>query len=312
MSPSRRSVLRAAGLGVLAAASGACSGGGPPPLTVAAGEDGGFYLEFAQLLVAQLTARGMPADALSTGGSVENIELVRDGRATVALTLADVVDGARRGNLPVLPAAVPLLAVGRVYENYMQLVVRAEDDILSPQDLAGRVVSPGAVGSGAAVFGDRLLAGVATASTERLPLRGAIDALERGRIDALLWSGGIPTPALADLAARRSIRLLPLDGELARLQGAFGPVYRALTVPPGVYGATTAVTTVGVANLITCAPGTADDVVDAIATTLATAAAHLVPRPALGTHYLDLGSLIDTGGVPLHPGARAAYRRLHG
>jgi TRAP-type uncharacterized transport system substrate-binding protein len=85
-----------------------------------------------------------------------------------------------------------------------------------------------------------------------------------------------------------------------------------LTVPQGVYGARSTVTTVGVANLITCAPEAAADVVDAIATTLATAAAQLVPRPALGTHYLDLGSLIDTGGVPLHPGARAAYRRLHG
>jgi TRAP transporter TAXI family solute receptor len=312
MSLDRRIVLRAAGLGVLAVVVEACSAGGSPPVTVAAGEDGGFYLEFAELLVAQLAARGMSAAALSTGGSVENIELVRDGRATVALTLADVVDGARRGTLPVLPAAVPLVAVGRVYENYMQLVVRAEDDVRSPQDLAGRVVSPGAVGSGAAVFGARLLADVAAASTEHLPLRGAIDALERGRIDALLWSGGIPTPALADLAARRPIRLLPLDGELARLQDTFGPVYRALAVPAGVYGAPTAVTTVGVANLITCAPEAAADVVDAIATTLATAAAQLVPRPALGTHYLDLGSLIDTGAVPLHPGARAAYRRLHG
>ncbi|MGI5130207.1 TAXI family TRAP transporter solute-binding subunit [Pseudonocardia sp. CA-107938] len=309
MTATRRAVLRAAGIGVLAAA---CSPGAPPRLAIAGGEDGGFYLEFAGLLATQLSVHGRPAAALPTGGSVENIQLVRDGRATVGLTLADVVDGARRGTLPVLPAPVPLLAVGRVYENYMQLVVRAEDGIRSTQDLAGRVVSPGAVGSGAAVFGERLLTGVPTAGIVHLPLRGALDALEHHRIDALLWSGGVPTPALADFAARRPVRLLPLDGELARLQGTFGEVYRGLAVPAGVYGATGAVTTIGVANLITCAPDAPDDVVDAIATTLATAAAQLVPRPALGTHYLDLGSLIGTGSVPLHPGARAAYRRLHG
>lgn len=41
-------------------------------------------------------------------------------------------------------------------------------------------------------------------------------------------------------------------------------------------------------------------------------AAELVPEQALGTQYLDVRSLIDTGKVPLHPGAAAEYRRLHG
>ncbi|MFF9772704.1 MFS transporter [Streptomyces sp. NPDC013978] len=36
-------------------------------------------------------------------------------------------------------------------------------------------------------------------------------------------------------------------------------------------------------------------------------------RPtALGTQFLDVRSLISTGVVPLHPGAVAAYRELHG
>jgi hypothetical protein len=42
------------------------------------------------------------------------------------------------------------------------------------------------------------------------------------------------------------------------------------------------------------------------------AAPALVPEPALGTQYLDQRSLIGTGDVPLHPGAVAAYRDLHG
>jgi uncharacterized protein len=37
-----------------------------------------------------------------------------------------------------------------------------------------------------------------------------------------------------------------------------------------------------------------------------------VPDQALGTQYLDVRSLIDTGKVPLHPGAATEYRRLHG
>lgn len=303
---SRRRFLCAAGAAALAAG---CSSA-EAPLAIAAGEQGGAYLEFAGLLAHQLTARGTPAAPVRTAGSVENVALVHAGRATAGLTLADVADGARRGSLAVFGGPVPLVAIGRVYENYMQLVVRAEDDIHGPQDLAGRPISPGAPGSGAALFGERLLAGVGAVATQ-LPLRAAVEALEQRRIDALLWSGGIPTPALAELARRRPIRLLPLDGELDRLRAAYGPVYRALGVPAGAYGAA-AVTTVGVANLLVCTPDAPDDVVDTIATTLVTAAAELVPGPALGTHYLDLRALIGTGDVPLHPGARAAYRRLHG
>lgn len=40
----------------------------------------------------------------------------------------------------------------------MQLVVRAEDRISDLADLSGRPVTLGAAGSGAAVFGERLLA----------------------------------------------------------------------------------------------------------------------------------------------------------
>jgi hypothetical protein len=41
-------------------------------------------------------------------------------------------------------------------------------------------------------------------------------------------------------------------------------------------------------------------------------AAQLVPQQAVGTQFLDARTLIGTAGVPLHPGAAARYRDLHG
>jgi hypothetical protein len=49
-----------------------------------------------------------------------------------------------------------------------------------------------------------------------------------------------------------------------------------------------------------------------VARTLVAAAPDLVPESALGTQYLDQRSLIGTGEIPLHAGAVAAYRALHG
>ncbi|MEJ3657704.1 TAXI family TRAP transporter solute-binding subunit [Actinomycetes bacterium KLBMP 9759] len=295
----------------LAAAPLAC-GRSAAPIVVASGERGGLYAEFAELLVRRLGAEGLAARGVETGGSVDNIQAVAAGSATLGLTLTDIALTALRGEPP-FAAPVPLHALGRVYENYMQFVVRAEDPARSATDLAGRPVSLGAVGSGAAVFGDRLLAAAGVAAdVARRPLREAIDALERGSTDALLWSGGIPTPALAELAARRPVRLLPLAEHLPALLARHGSAYGPASVPAGAYGSAAPVPTVGVANLLVTMPTLAADVADVVVGALVAGAPELVPAAALGTQYLDQRSLIGTGDVPLHPAAAATYRRLHG
>lgn len=312
--PPRRSFLR---LCIVLAATG-CSAGeydGPPrTLRIAAGEPGGFYNEFAQLLAAELdqAESDLAAEVVATTGSVANLDLVRDRSADLGLTLADVASSAAEGESP-FPAKLPLRAIGRVYENYMQLVVAADSPIRSVADLAGRRISLGANGSGAAVFGDRLLrASGVSARASHHPLAEAVDALAAGRIDALLWSGGVPTPALAALDEHRPIRLVAMTGQLAALQSAHGPVYERVLVPDGGYGHPGTVATIGVPNLLVTDPTLPDDVAAAIARLLVRRAPRLVPPQALGTQYLDQRSLIATGRVPMHPGAAAAYRDLRG
>ncbi len=304
----RRSLLLAVAGGVVAGCARSPAG----RVVIAAGEVGGFYVEFADLLARQLRTGGLAADVTPTGGSVENLGMLAAGSATVGLSLSDVGVAAERGESP-FSAPMALRALGRVYENYVQLVVRAEDPITTIAELAGRSVSLGATGSGAAVFGDRLLAasGIGTDVTRR-PLLDAVDALESRRVDALLWSGGVPTPALAALATRRPIRLLPLSGSLPALRSRHGASYHVVVVPGGAYGSAAAVSTIGVANLLLCTPSLADDLAYEVVSTLVTRAPELVPAAALGTQYLDQRSLIDTGEVQLHAGAAAAYRDLYG
>lgn len=311
-------VTRRAVLGLVAAVLAGCSAGeygGPRRrLRLAAGEQGGFYIEFARLLADQLATAepDLPAEVLSTGGSVANLELVRNGRADLGLALADAATSAATGAAP-FERAVPLRAIGRVYENYMQLVVPVDSSIRTVADLSGARISLGADGSGAAVFGDRLLTATGvTAEVDHRPLTVATAGLAAGGIDALLWSGGVPTPALRDLDVIRPLRLLDLAAELPVLQEAYGPVYEAVAVPDGGYGHPGPITTIGVSNLLVTAPELPDDVAAAVATVLVEAAPRLVPRQALGTQYLDRRSLVTTGEIPVHPGAARAYRDLRG
>ncbi|GAA3886317.1 TAXI family TRAP transporter solute-binding subunit [Saccharothrix violaceirubra] len=276
-------------------ATAGCTGSPPTATTLAAGERGGLYFDFATLLN-RLLPDVRPKE---TAGSLANLDLLRSGGADLALALADSV-----------PGEDDLCALGRVYENYLQLLVRTDDPARTPADLAGRPVSLGASGSGASLSGRRLLAVLGVEVRERhLRLGEAADALVAGEVDALLWSGGVPTPRLAGLAA---VRLLPLGDVVPALRAAHGMVYDRVTVPAGVYGAGGEVPTIGVANLVVCRRSLPGATVTTVVRTLLTRAASLVPEQTLGTQFLDARSLITTTPLPLHPDAAAAYRDFHG
>jgi TRAP transporter TAXI family solute receptor len=307
MTLTRRSVLLG-GLGLALAGCSTSGYDGPErTVTIAAGERGGFYLAFAELLSAELS-RAEPrlrATAVPTEASVANVDLVRRGQADVAQT-------ALAGNAP-FAGQVPLLALGRVYENYLQLVVRADGPVRRLADLAGRPVSLGAGGSGAAQLGERLFAKAGVAVDARhLLFDDAVQALAGRRIDAMLWSGGVPTPKLADLTRTTPIALLPLDALVPSLRAAYGPVYDQVQVPDGAYRGVGALGTIGVANLLVCSPALPDDVAAAVVRVLVERATDLVPAEAVGTQFLDVRTLIGTQPVPLQPGAAATYRALHG
>jgi TRAP transporter TAXI family solute receptor len=303
----RRSLL---GLAALTA----CSTGQERTLSIAAGEEGGFYLAFAKLLADQVNQAGvgLRCTAVATEASVANLEMLRTGKADLALVLADTALTAIAGDRP-FTTTIPLRALGRVYENYMQLVVRMDGPVRGIADLAGRTISLGAAGSGAALFGERLLdAAGLRPGVEHLALADAVAALSARQIDALLWSGGVPTPALADLDSRIGILLVPLDAVTPVLRSAHGPVYESVVVPSGAYQHVRDVRTIGVANLLVSTPSLPDEVAGAVVSVLVKQAAQLVPQQAVGTQFLDARTLIGTAGVPLHTGAAARYRELHG
>lgn len=317
----RRTLLTALALGLTATAG--CVSGPQGTLTIAAGEPGGLYLSFAELLATAISDEEprLVTKVIPTEGSLDNLRRLGAGEVDLALVLTDAAQAATStGGSPAAP--VQMRAIGRVYENYLQLVVPADSPIRTLADLAGRTLSLGADGSGAKLTGGRLLSAARLTPSapptalivQHHPLSDAIAALEAGRIDALLWSGGVPTPLLDELSKSRGIRLLPLDTTLKALRSAHGPVYHLVTVPTDAYDPAPAaeVTTIGVANLLICRPDTDPEVTATVARVLVTHAARLVPQQVLGTQFLDPRSLIATAGIPLHPGAITAYRALHG
>lgn len=284
----------------------ACHGRPDVELRLAAGESGGFFWEFSGLLAAAAQRAGAArVTPLHSEGSADNLEALRSGRAELALSLIDTAYES--------PDRDHLTAVGCVYENYFQVAVRGDSPIVSTDDLRGRRVSIGAPGSGASALSARVLAaaGLSEPGVIRgveLSMRQAADGLAAGTVDAVMWAGGLPTPAFTGVG----IRLLDLTAVVAALRESFGTTYEAVSVPADAYGRHPAVTTVGVANLLLARRDVADDAIAGIVDVLIDDSAELVPAQAVGSQFLDAQSLILTGAIPLHPGAAQEYRRRHG
>ncbi len=280
-------------------------------IALAAGDPGGMYLAFAELLAKRIRARypGISVDVLSTEGTVENLARLHAGDVDMGLALADVAERDRAG----APADAPQ-AVARVYANYLQVIVRESSPAKQLSDLAGRRISLGAARSGGAATSEVLFdaAGLrdrVDVATYRL--KDALARLTDGGIDALVWSGGVPTPAIADLNDKLPLRMLDIGALAERMTELAGFPYVVRQVPTGGY-VPAGIRSIGVPDLLLCRPGLAADLVAAVVDVLATDAAQLVPPYVRGLQYLAPATMIQTGVVPLHAGAVDAYRRLHG
>ena len=279
---------------------------------LAAGEQGGLYLTFAEILANQIQARypDVGVDAVSTEGSVDNMARLRSADVGMGLALADIAERDRATG----PADTAPLAVARVYENYLQVVVRDSAAVLQLTDLEGMRVSIGPGGSGAAATSEVLFdaAGLGgRVDMVRYRLRDRLAGLADGSLDALVWSGGVPTPAISDLDATLPLRMLDIGQLAAPMAQLSGYPYLVRRVPTGPY-VPPGLRSIGVPNLLMCRQDIAADVVAAVVDVLATDAPQLVPPYVRGLQYLDPPSMIQTGLIPLHPGAVRAYRELHG
>ncbi|MGW5516816.1 TAXI family TRAP transporter solute-binding subunit [Nocardia africana] len=299
---SRRGFLA---LAVAAGVAGCGPSGHGVTVRLASGEVGGFYHAFAGLLCSAAAEAGeVRIERVTTSGSQDNLALLARGEVDAALALADSVRD----------SADQVFALGRVYENYLQLVVRADSPIGSVADLRGARVSLGAEGSGAALTGERILrvAGLdptGDVAIAHRPLAQAVYALTSGEADALLWAGGVPT---ARLSVPSRMRLVDMGDLAAPMRDRFGPVYDRVAIPADAYPGGVSVNTIGVANLLLAASSMPEKVAAAMVELLVWHADALVPTEAAGTQFLDGRSLISTGPIPLHPGAAAVYRRWHG
>ncbi|SCK49772.1 hypothetical protein H180DRAFT_04468 [Streptomyces sp. WMMB 322] len=287
-------------------------------VTFATGVSTGVYARYGSLLQDRLHHE-LPDVQLrlrSSQGSVQNLDLVTSGKASFTIAASDAVATYRDRKEP---GADRLRACARLYDDYLQLVVPAGSGVRSAKDLKGMRVGVGQERSGVNLIAGRLLraAGLDVdkdvhtvhQGIDRMP-----DLLEKGKIDAFFWSGGLPTAAIENLSARTNIQLVQL-GDLVEKLHALEPEtrhYRAAVMPPDAYPAIQQgepVDTVAVANLLV----TTDRTDTALTEGMTRAALNSRDRIGEKVHAaqkVDRRTAIYTAPLPLHKGAQHFYRSV--
>lgn len=256
----------------------------------------------------------LQATSAETGASVQNIQQLVAGDYDIAFSLADTATDAINGDGD-FDGAQDVSTLGRIYSNYTQVVVRADSGIDSVEDFAGKRISTGSPLSGTEVISQRLIeaAGLAVddVSSQRLDLTKTVDGMKDGSLDGLVWSGGLPTPALTDLFTSMGddVKFVDIAPLLPAMQGV-NPVYEEASVPADTYDLAEDAPSIAVPNLLMVRDDMAENLSCALTTLMVEQKDALVAvHPA--AEEIDAQLATETGPVPLHPGAERALEELN-
>jgi len=258
---------------------------------------------------------GLIASAVSSRGSVDNVNAINSGLRNSGFAQSDVAYWAYTGTgtMEGQPPAEKLRAIAALFPEHIHLVVMADSEINSVGDLAGKRVSLDEPGSGTYVDAILILEAYGLSkdavTAEALKPDAAGDALRNGQIDAFFFVGGYPTGAIVELASAVDIKLVPIDGDgAAGLTEAFG-FFSVSDIPDGAYEGVAATTTVAVgAQWITSSDEDEELIYQITAALWNDNTRRLLDVGHAKGASINRETALDGIGIPLHPGAERFYR----
>ena len=195
-------------------------------LTLAGGSSSGesYILGNALKTVVERHYPRIKISLLETGGTVENLRMLEDGRAQLATAQADILPGPRARALAVL------------YDDTFQLLVPKNSQVQTLVDLRGRRIALAQSGGQFQSFlsvvehfgfqqADFQFVGADDKASE--------DAFLKGQADAIFRVRAIGDPSIEQLVQSDSVRFLPI--EHAAAMKIKHPAFEAALIPVGAY-----------------------------------------------------------------------------
>jgi hypothetical protein len=255
---------------------------------------------------------GAKAQVQSTKASVENLNLLQQGRGEIAFTLGDSLKLAWEGNTDAgFPGKLDKLrGIAAIYPNYVQIVASQESGIKTLADLKGKSLSVGAPKSGTELNA-RAILGAAGMSyddlgkTEYLPFAESVELMKNRQIDATLQSAGLGVASIRDLSVSVPIQVVAVPADVVEKIGA---PYVAATIPAGTYeGQAEDVATAAIGNFLVTHADVPEETVYQMTKLVYDNLPTLVAAHAAAKAIKADGALTGMP-VPLHPGAERYFK----
>ena len=210
------------------------SGGGEKKfINIATGGTSGTYYPLGGALadILNKNVKGANASAQSTGASVANVNLLKEGKVDIAFVQNDISYYAVKG--------LEMFKGKEVKNLKAQIVTTAKTGVKTLADVKGKRVAVGAAGSGTEANARQILeaAGITydDIKVQYLSFGEAASALKDGNVDVAFVTAGFPTAAIQDLATQHDVVLLPVDAAMADQLIKKYPYYTKIKIPAKTY-----------------------------------------------------------------------------
>jgi TRAP transporter TAXI family solute receptor len=216
--------------------------GGTTTMTMGTGSPTGTYYAYGGILGQYIKNNAnIAVNAVSTGGSKDNIQGIDVGDYQLGTVQSDVMDYAWNGTRSFEKdgKVESFRTVAGLYAEAVQLIT-VNPEINSVADLKGKKVSIGAPGSGVYFNAIDVLSAAGIAETDIKPqyqnFDESADALKDGKIDAAFIVAGAPTPAITELSmTNTNTRIVPIDGAFAEKLMKDNTFYSVYKIPANTY-----------------------------------------------------------------------------
>ena len=294
-------------------------------LILATATTGGTYypvgVAIATLITTQLEdADGILMTAITSAGSGENIQLLKNREADLAIIQSLNGEMARQGKGRYLGNPQSYLrAISVLWENAEHFVILEKfvnsGDMSDLKNIRRRNFSIGRRGSGTEISGREILSSLGYSPEKDFKLNflgyaPSANALQNGRIVGMNIPAGPPASAITQAYAAmgaKNLRILKFTDEQIEAANAVFPVWKRYTLPPGTYpGQDDAVLTMAQPNLLVTHVDLSEDAVYKIVKTMYENLDYL-HRIHHATKEMSLDLAISGLSIPLHPGAVRFY-----
>ena len=306
-------------LAVVLVMSAALTGCAPQKtnLILATGGTSGTYYPFGGSMAQIFNSKipNMNVTAQATGASVENLKLIGQKEAELAIVQNDMTDYAYNGTEAFKDSKVEnVRVIANLYPEVIQIVSSADSGIKTLTDIKGKKFSVGAPGSGVEANARQLLDVMGMTyndfSANYLSFAESADSLKDNHIDGFLFVSGVPNAAIQDTATTSSLNFVSIPDDVINKLIEKYPFFTEIIIPAGTYkGQTGDVKTVAMKATLVAGAEVSEKVIYDLTKALFENQPELASAHAKGAE-LSLESAVDGVSVPFHPGAEKYYKEV--